>query len=160
MHIMSIAKQLRGSATPKLRPEQSLGYLLADAVRLMRREFRARSKGLKLTPALARLLFHVHREPGSHQTVLAARLEVSPVTLGRMVDRLAARGYVRRVPDTVDRRAFRVYVDRAGEPLVGRMEEVGVQITTSAMRGFAGREQAELVRQLARLCENLGGGSA
>jgi len=156
---MSLGKQLRRPAPGKDRPEQALGYLLADAVRLMRREFRARSAGLKLTPALARLLFHVHREPGSHQTALASRLEVTPVTLGRMVDRLAARGYVRRVPDTVDRRAFRVYVDRAGEPLVGRMEQLGAVITTSATRGFAARERAELVRQLARICENLGGGS-
>ncbi|HXQ64318.1 MAG TPA: MarR family transcriptional regulator, partial [Steroidobacteraceae bacterium] len=119
---MSIAKQLRRPVPARLRPERSLGYLLADAVRLLRREFRARSTGLELTPALARLLFHVHREPGSRQSTLAARLEVTPVTLGRMVDRLATRGYVRRVLDTVDRRAFRVYVERAGEPLVGRME--------------------------------------
>jgi len=124
----------------------------------MRREFRERSKGLKLTPALARLLFYVHREPGSHQAELAARLEVTPVTLGRMVDRLAARGYVRRVPDAVDRRAFRVYVDRAGEPLVGRMEELGTLIATRATRGFAAHERAELVSRLARICANLSGG--
>jgi MarR family transcriptional regulator for hemolysin len=140
--------------------KQSLGYLLVDAVRLMREDFRERSKGLKLTPALARLLFNVHRQPGSRQADLAARLEVTPVTVGRMLDRLAKCGYVRRLPDTVDRRAFRVYVGRAGEPLIGRMDRIRAQTEARAMRGLAAHERTVLARRLSRICENLGSKSA
>ena len=79
--------------------DSSLGPVFADSLRLLRRDFYARTKGLGLTPALARLLLYVAREPDSRQTDLAARLEVTPVTLGRMVDRLVQRGYVRRLAD-------------------------------------------------------------
>ena len=142
----------------ELRADRALGYLLVDAVRLLRRDFRARSKGMRLTPALAKLLFYVHREPGSRQTELAHRLEVTPVTLGRMVDRLAERRYVRRVPDPADRRALRVYIDRAGVPLVGRMDRQSAETTARALRGISPAEQAALIRQLTRICSNLSDG--
>jgi DNA-binding MarR family transcriptional regulator len=136
-------------------PGLALGYLLADAVRLMRRDFWMRSKGLKLTPALARLLFTVHKAPGLRQAELAQRLEVTPVTLGRMLDRLAKARYVRRTPDAEDRRAFRVHVDRAGLPLVSRMERLAAKTTSRALRGLSAPEQAALMRQLKMICSNL-----
>ena len=140
-------------------PERALAYLLVDAVRLLRRDFRARSKGIRLTPALAKLLFYIHREPGSRQTELAQRLEVTPVTLGRMIDRLVERRYVRRLPDPADRRALRVYIDRAGEPLVGRMDRQSIETTARAFHGFSRTEQAALLRQLNRICTNLSDGA-
>jgi DNA-binding MarR family transcriptional regulator len=136
-------------------PDRALSYLLVDAVRLLRRDFRERSKGMRLTPALAKLLFYVHRSPGSRQADLAARLEVTAVTLGRMVDRLVERRYVKRVPDPVDRRALRVFVDRAGEPLVERMDKQSAATTARATRGLSSREQTEIIRQLRRICSNL-----
>lgn len=143
-------------------PTPTLAYLLVDAVRLLRRDFRERSevmKGVRLTPALAKLLFYVSRNPGSRQSDLAARLEVTPVTLGRMIDRLAERRYVRRVPDPADRRALRVYIDRAGEPLVGRMDRQSLETTARALNGFSRTEQAALIRQLNRICTNLSDGA-
>ena len=121
----------------------------------MRRDFWTRTRGLRLTPALARLLFTVHKAPGSSQAELAARLEVTPVTLGRMLDRLAKLNYVRRAPDTEDRRAFRVYVDRAGRPLVSRMERLAEATTARALKGLPASEQAALMRQLEAICSNL-----
>ena len=135
--------------------ERSLGYLLVDAVRLMRRDFYERARGLKLTPALARLLYYVHRDPGSRQADLAARLEVTPVTLSRMVDRLVERGYVRRAADAADRRAFRLYVDRAGEPIVGQMDKIGALTAARATRGLSERDRATLLRQLRHVVANL-----
>jgi MarR family transcriptional regulator for hemolysin len=140
------------------RAEPSLGYLLSDVVRLMKRDFYARATGLGLTPALAKLLFHVHRMPGSHQTELAQRLDVTPVTLCRMVDRLAERGYVRRQPDPQDRRAVRVYVAARGEPLVARMARIAEETGTRALKGVAARERVALLALLGRLAHNLGGG--
>jgi DNA-binding MarR family transcriptional regulator len=155
---MSRANTVRAAVGSDALPAPPLGYLLVDAVRLMRRDFRARTAGLRLTPALARLLFYVNRAPGARQVALAAYLEVTPVTLGRMIDRLVARGYVRRRADAADRRAVRVYVARAGEPLIARMNEVGALITARALRGLSRAERTQLLRLLARLCANLGGG--
>jgi DNA-binding MarR family transcriptional regulator len=136
-------------------PNRAIGYLLADAVRLLRRDFRERSGGLKLTPALARLLFYVHRDPGLCQSDLATRLDITTVTLGRMVDRLVERGYVSRELDPGDRRMFRVYVAKSGMPLVVQMEKVGALTAERAMFGLTRRQKATLVTHLARICHNL-----
>ena len=139
--------------------DQALGQLLIDAVRLLRRDFYQRARGLNLTPALSRLLFSVHRHPGATQVELAAHLEVTPVTLSRMLDRLVKFKYVRRVADPADRRIFRVYVDGDGEPLVGRMAALSAKTTNKAMAGMSKTEQAALERLLSMLCNNLAGGA-
>ena len=145
------------TASPTADPP--LAFLLADVVRLMRRDFRARATGLGLTPALSRLLFYVAREPGSRQAELAGVLDVTPVTLGRMVDRLAAKGYVRRRPDPADRRAFRVYVAARGAPLLARMAQIATLTSERATRGLQRREQRLLYEALLQLRSNLGAGN-
>lgn len=132
-----------------------LGPLLADAVRLLRRDFYRRAQGLKLTPALGRLLFYIARHPNSSQVELAARLEVTPVTLSRMVDRLVRSKYVRRLADAHDRRVYRLVLDSAGEPLIGRMTQFSVETTARALRGLSRPQQKTLAAQLAILCRNL-----
>ena len=140
-------------------PEPSIGYVIADLMRLLRRDFYAQASGLGLTPALARLLFYVHREPGCRQSELAARLEVTPVTLSRMIDRLVARRYVTRRLDAADRRAVRITVAARGEPLVARLAQI-VEITRSrALRGLAQRERKVLYALLDRLRANLTAGA-
>lgn len=136
-------------------PTLRLGELLSDAVRLLRRDFYQRTPGLKLTPALARLLFFVNREAGSSQVDLAARLEVTAVTLGRMIDRLERSGYVRRAADPEDRRVLRIFVDKAGEPLVLRMARLRILTEARATRGISKQEQAALAQYLLRVRRNL-----
>jgi len=136
-------------------PEPTLAYQLVDAVRLVRRDFRARATGLGLTPALARLLFFAYRRPGCRQAELAAHLDVTPVTLGRMVDRLAALGYVRRLRDASDRRAARIHVTPRGRPLVTRMKAIAALTEARSLRGFAADERRQLVVLLGRLQANL-----
>ncbi|MBS0393373.1 MAG: MarR family transcriptional regulator [Proteobacteria bacterium] len=140
-----------------LAEERTLSYLLSDVVRLMRRDFHERAEGLRLTPALTRLLFYVHKDPGSHQATLAQHLDVTPVTLCRMVDRLVARGYVRRQRDPHDRRAVRLYVAARGEPLVERMMRIADETRGRALKGVSAAEQRTLVALLGRLAANLAG---
>lgn len=135
--------------------ELQLAALLADAVRLLRRDFYQRAKGLKVTPALGRLLFYIDRNPGSSQVDLASRLEVTPVTLSRMVDRLVASKYVKRIADGSDRRVYRLALERAGRPLINRMKQLSTQTTARALQGLSTREQALLAAQLKKLCRNL-----
>jgi hypothetical protein len=137
------------------KPESSLGPLFADALRLLRRDFYSRTQGLGLTPALARLLLYVAREPNSRQIDLAIRLEVTPVTLGRMVDRLVERGYVKRVQDMDDRRAYRVRIAAASEALVSRLEQIATATRERALKGFSASDRKSLLTLLARLAGNL-----
>lgn len=133
----------------------TLGFLLADVVRSARRDFSSRAQGLQLTPAIARLLYYIHLEPGSRQSDLAHRLEVTPVTLGRMLDRLVEQGYVRRVADSGDRRALRVYVDEAGLPVVDRVQEIRRLTEERALTGLSAAERSTLLSLLNRLRGNL-----
>jgi DNA-binding MarR family transcriptional regulator len=137
-------------------PESRLGYLLVDVVRLLRRDFYSRATGIGLTPALVRLLFAVQRQPGARQSDLAAYLDITPVTLGRMIDRLVALGYVRRRADRADRRATRIHLAPAGEPLIARMTEISKLTTARAMHGLTRSERTTLVDLLGRLHANLG----
>lgn len=145
-----------------LKPESgstgALGFLLADVVRLMRREFRAQAAGLRLTPALARLVFHVDRQPGCRQSDLAAILEVTPVTLGRMVDRLEQRDLVRRAPDPDDRRAVRIFLTKTARPLIARMDAIVDRVTERATASLSPAERTTLLRLLARIRDDLGAG--
>jgi MarR family transcriptional regulator, transcriptional regulator for hemolysin len=143
---------------PETTPAPSLGYLLADVLRLLRRDFHTRASGLRLTPALARLLYYVHRQPGARQSELAALLDVTPVTLGRMIDRLVKHGYARRRADRADRRAVRVHLAPGGTPLVAQMTRIGELTTARATRGLTRRERRQLLELLGRLRANLSAG--
>lgn len=137
------------------RSAPTLGFLLADVLRSARRDFSRRATDIRLTPALARLLYYVHLEPGCHQATLAQWLEVTPVTLGRMVDRLVQRGYVRRVEDARDRRAFRVYLDDAGAPVLDKVDQIRAQTEERALLGLSASERDTLMQLLGQLRNNL-----
>lgn len=147
------------SATPRSRiaasREYSLGFLLADILRLIRTEFRRQATGLQLTPALARLLLYVDRRPGCSQTELAAYLDLTSATVGRMIDRLEAGGFLRRLPDASDRRAFRIHLDAAAGPLIERMHSTLDRTLAKALRGIPPAEQAALRSTLERIRGNL-----
>jgi DNA-binding MarR family transcriptional regulator len=134
-----------------------LGFMLRDALRLLHADFRRRvtERGFRLTPALYRLLFRLQRNPGCRQVELADFLEVTPVTVGRMVDRLEKRRLVRRGRHPEDRRAIRVFLDRRGSELMTQLEEVARLTEERALEGFSARERAALRHALARVHANL-----
>ena len=86
-------------------PEKSFGFLLYDAARLLRRDFERRAKQLGLTRAQWSVLAHLARNEGTNQAAAADVLEIEPITLVRLLDRLEAAGWVERRPDPNDRRA-------------------------------------------------------
>lgn len=136
-------------------PDPSITFLLADVLRLTREQFRHRAQGLQLTPALARLLFFVDQQPGCSQTELARFLDVTTATIGRMIDRLETSGVVRRVPDTVDRRAFRIHLGEDASAMVERMRLIVDQTTDMALQGLSAQEKKSLRQALVRMHANL-----
>ncbi len=133
----------------------NIAFLLADVLRLTREEFRRNASGLRLTPALARLLFYVDQRPGCSQTELARYLDLTTVTVGRMLDRLQAGGFVRRLPDVADRRTFRIHLDTPAGPLVARMPGILRRTTDRAMRDLDTSERDTLRATLARMRASL-----
>jgi len=140
--------------------EYSLGFLLADVLRLTRGEFRRQASGLRLTPALSRLLFYVDQKPGCSQAELAGFIDVTSATVGRMIDRLEAGGFVQRLPDASDRRTFRIHLGTAAAPLVARMHEALERTTDKALLDIPADEQAAMRHTLERMRANLAPGAA
>ena len=135
--------------------DPSITFLLADVLRLTREQVRRRAQGMQLTPALARLLFFVDQRPGCRQTELARFLDVSTATIGRMIDRLEASGIMRRVPDTVDRRVFRIHLGKDAGALVERMRIIIDETNDIVLQGLSALEQESLRDALLRMHANL-----
>ncbi|MBV7415951.1 MarR family transcriptional regulator [Aeromonas encheleia] len=105
----------------------SIGFLLGDVQRLMRRQFQQQLEGSGLTLAQARALVHIARSEGIRQVELADGLDIQPITLARQLDQLAENGLVERRSDPTDRRAYQLYLTEAATPylaLIKRASEV------------------------------------
>lgn len=134
----------------------TLGFLVADVARRMRRMFQASIEGSSpLTLAQARALVYVSRNEGIRQVDLADLLEVQPMTLARLVDQLAANGLVERRADPTDRRVFRVFLTADAEPHLAAIDQVVVTVRKEATRGLDREQVAVLLAALARMRDNL-----
>lgn len=138
-------------------PDESIGFLLSDVVRLMRAEFNRRAEHHGVTLAQAKALFRLAREPGLRQVELAALLDIAPMTLVRVLDQLVGAGHVERRPDPADRRAFRLYVTPAARPALGRIERAVREVRDRALHDLSRTDHAVLVRALGRIKRNLTG---
>ena len=98
--------------------DDDLLVLVYDLARLMRvrADQRARQRGM--TRAQWVILSWLERRPGLSQTELAGLVEVEPITVARLIDRLDARGFVERRADPKDRRINRLHLSEAAVPLL------------------------------------------
>jgi DNA-binding MarR family transcriptional regulator len=132
-----------------------LPFELHETAHAMRRAFDRRAVSLGVTRAQWKVLFRLTRFPGLRQVELAEMLDVEPISLSRIVDRLEEAGLVERVRDPADRRAWRLQVTAKAEPLVAKLKALGLQLVDEAFEGIE-REELERVRSvLARVRENL-----
>jgi DNA-binding MarR family transcriptional regulator len=135
--------------------ELTLGILLADVLRLMRQDFAMRTRTMPLTPALHRLLIYVQRKPGCRQIELADWLEVTPVTVGRMLDRLERQKLIRRQNHPVDRRATCIYVGEGAGELLTHLTANASETRHRAVDGLSALQRRELISALQRMKSNL-----
>src|SRR5690606_38856216 len=116
-----------------------------DTARLLRKRFDQRTRSLGTTRAQWRVLFWLARQPGMNQARLAEMLEVEPITLCRMIDRMEQSGLVRREPDPADRRARLLFNTDAAGPLLDSLRKVSTEIHGEAMEGFTPEEIQDFV---------------
>jgi MarR family transcriptional regulator for hemolysin len=135
--------------------ERSLGFLLNDVARLMRKRFDERARGLGLTRAQWRVLGHLRRYEGIKQGSLAEILEVENVTLGRHIDRLEEAGWVERRRDPADRRVWRLHLADKSRPIIDRLSELSSEVREHAMSGLSPQEREMLVDTLLAMKSNL-----
>jgi MarR family transcriptional regulator, transcriptional regulator for hemolysin len=138
-------------------PSRTLGFLLNDVARLLRKRFeqQARAGALGLTRAQSSVLAHLARQEGLNQAALAQLLEIEPITLARLLDRLQAVRLIERRPDPKDRRAHLLYLTEAAYPLLDRIFTLAEAVREDAMAGIGEAERARLIEILAVMKSNL-----
>lgn len=140
---------------PQNDTEQNFGFLLHDTARLLRRSFDRRAQHLGFTRAQWSVIAHLRRAEGINQAGLAERMEIEPITLVRLLDRLEDAGLVERRPDPADRRARRLYLTAAAEPVLTRMRAIGHALKAEALSDLTEAERAQLIEMLQRIKERL-----
>lgn len=142
---------------------RNFGFILNDVARLMRTTFDRRVKSLGLTRSQWWVLNHLFRNDGATQSELAETLEVEKATLGRLLDRLEQKGWVRREGDANDRRAKRVYLTEEVEPALKAMRAAASELRRDALTGLSADEKERFVDMLLAIKANLsrpdGGGA-
>ncbi|WP_095011307.1 MarR family winged helix-turn-helix transcriptional regulator [Tsuneonella mangrovi] len=139
--------------------EKNIGYVLSDSARLMRRSFNEQVRSLGITSTQARLLLMLNRHPGENQTAYAERLEVEPITLCRMVDRMEEAGMVQRHPDPRDRRARILQLTNKSRKEIERIQQATKVLMDNMLAGLDEEEEAQLMALLGRVSDNLANGS-
>jgi len=133
---------------------ETLPFELGETAHALRKAFDRRAVGLGVTRAQWKVLFRLTRQPGMRQIELADMLDVEPITLSRIIDRLEESGHVKRVPDPADRRAWRLHVTEQAQPLIAKLQGVGAELAADAFAGIDPKD-IEIVKQvLARVREN------
>lgn len=136
-------------------PDKSIGFLVSDVARLLRRNFNRRAQPLGLSQAQSRVLAYLSRREGVKQVTLADTLEIQPITLARSIDGLESLGLVERRPDPEDRRAVRLYLTEAAKPHLARMWELAAQTRAEALAGLSEETVAQVLEALRRMKSNL-----
>jgi MarR family transcriptional regulator for hemolysin len=136
---------------------RNFGFILNDVARLLRTTYDRRMKALGLTRSQWWVLTHLYRNDGVTQSELAEILEVEKPTLGRLLDRLEANGWVQRKEHSEDRRAKRVFLTDEVAPAMNAMREAAAELRRDALAGLTTLQQSQFVDTLIAVKANLGG---
>lgn len=120
---------------------EELPWEIGETSLALRRAFDRKAAALGVTRAQWRVLARLSREPGLRQVALAERMDIEPITLCRIVDRLEEGELVERQRDPADRRAWRLFLTAKAEPTVERLHSLAADLATDA---FAGLDQSTI----------------
>jgi DNA-binding MarR family transcriptional regulator len=134
---------------------RSLGFLVIDAARLLRRRFDQETRHLDMTSAQLQILGRLSFREGINQAQLAGLLDMEPITVSRHVDRMEAAGLVERTPDPADRRVRLLNFTEKGKALLPKMRIVAQDIFADAQDGIAEGDREILLNCLERIVCNL-----
>ncbi len=132
-----------------------VGLEIHEISRSLRRTFDAKARGFGFTQEQWRALWHLSRNEGISQTKLADILEMQPISVGRLIDRLEAAGLVERRPHPTDRRAVKLYLTATAQPQLAQLRVRAAELNDAALRGLSASEQESLLALLQRVRQNI-----
>jgi DNA-binding MarR family transcriptional regulator len=143
-------------------PAKGVGLLIHDVARLLRNRIDQRAQAVGLTSAQWRVLSTVARaefrnEEAPKQATLAEVMDLEPITLSRLLDRMEAAKLIERRPDPSDRRAHRIHLQEGARPLVAKFRDVASSCLGDALAGVSEEEIDRMTDVLTRIRNNLTG---
>ncbi|CAM5762434.1 MarR family transcriptional regulator [Labrys miyagiensis] len=135
--------------------QPTLGFVLHDVARLLRKRFEQRARDLGLTRSQWQTLAYLSQNEGIHQGGLADILEIEPITLVRILDKLEARGLVERRQHAADRRIWLLFLTPEAHPLLGKIRGIGEVTRAEALTGITDQERVQLLNTLTIMKSNL-----
>jgi len=130
-------------------------FALAELQRLVRAYADKQAARYGITRAQWAVLAKVERHEGLKQSELAEQMEMQPITLTRLIDRLCDNGWIERRSDDADRRVNRLYLRKAARPLLGKLSGLRSEITATALEGINPSDAQRFLAQLETIKENV-----
>jgi DNA-binding MarR family transcriptional regulator len=135
--------------------DMHLLFTLGEVQRLVRAYADKEAARYGITRAQWAVLAKVERAEGLKQTELAEQMEMQPITLTRLIDRLGDNGWIERRSDDSDRRVNRLYLRKAARPLLGELGGLRSELTATALQGISPADAHRLLVQLETIKENV-----
>lgn len=129
--------------------------LVNDVARMVRTLADARARDHGMTRAQWMILVRLDWQPGMSQNELAALIEVEPITVGRLVDRLERRGMVKRCPDPTDRRIWRLHLTEAAQPMLKEITKARAEINDILTAGLPKKDLESALDCLLQMKTNM-----
>ena len=136
-------------------PRREILFELSDVARALRTYVDQRAREHGMTRAQWGVLARLERDEGMMQTEMAEALEIQPISLVRLVDRLCEQGLVERRPHPTDRRANCLYLSDKGRARLAQMVPLGREISGNVLAAFSESDVAELLSKLLSLKRNI-----
>src|ERR1700749_3305296 len=146
---MEMASMSRGSV------DSNFLFTLGELQRLVRASADKQAARYGITRAQWAVLAKVERAEGMKQTELAELMEMQPITLTRLIDKLSDAGWIERRGDDTDRRVNRLYLRKAARPLLGKLSGLRSELTRTALGGINPADAPRLLSQLEAIKENV-----
>ena len=136
-------------------PRREMAFLVSDVARLLRTYADQQAAAFGMTRAQWAVLVRLERSEGIKQSELAEMLDLQPITLTRLVDRLCDSGLIERRSDPNDRRAKRLFLMAAARPLLERLAVIGETLMTGVLDGVDDNALLGMLEHLGRMKDNL-----
>jgi DNA-binding MarR family transcriptional regulator len=146
-----------GQTGPEPRFGRNFGFLVHDVSRLIKRRFdrKARQTGLPITRRQAAVVLYIARNEGVSQAEVATWLDLEPIALVRMLDKLNDEGLVERRAHPTDRRVRTLWLTPAARPVVAQIVAINMAIREETFAGMAPDARDTVIDILGGIKENL-----
>jgi DNA-binding MarR family transcriptional regulator len=137
--------------------DRTFGFLIHDLSRLLKRRFEraARHTGLPITRRQAAVMLYISRHQGVSQAEVANWLDIEPIALVRMLDKLHEEGLVERRAHPTDRRVRTLWLTPGAERVVASILDINLAIREEAFAGLAAGTRDAMIAALGRVKDNL-----